>query len=65
MIRILFVDDEAAVLEAMLRGMHCMRNEWSMDFVSSGPAALEGLGLLDHLPEWSSAIDAASARPPA
>ena len=43
MIRILFVDDETAVLEGLRRSMHCMRNEWTMEFVSSGPGALEAL----------------------
>jgi len=38
--RILFVDDEAAVLQALRRNLHGMRIEWSMDFVSSGDAAL-------------------------
>jgi putative nucleotidyltransferase with HDIG domain len=40
MIRILFVDDEVNVLQAMQRAMHSMRTEWSMEFVSSGTAAL-------------------------
>ena len=43
MIRILFVDDEVNVLQAMQRAMHGMRNEWSMEFVSSGAAALDRL----------------------
>jgi putative nucleotidyltransferase with HDIG domain len=43
MIRIVFVDDEANVLEAMQRTMRPMRNEWGMEFVSSGSAALESL----------------------
>jgi putative nucleotidyltransferase with HDIG domain len=43
MIRIVFVDDEANVLEAMQRTMRPMRNEWGMEFVSSGDAALESL----------------------
>jgi len=43
MIRILFVDDEPNVLHAMRRAMHCMREEWQMEFVSSGSAALETL----------------------
>ncbi len=43
MLRILFVDDEANVLEAMRRTMRSMRNEWSMEFVQSGDAALESL----------------------
>jgi putative nucleotidyltransferase with HDIG domain len=43
MIRIVFVDDEVNVLEAMQRTMRPMRNEWGMEFVSSGNAALESL----------------------
>jgi len=43
MIRILFVDDETNVLQAMQRAMHSMRAEWSMEFASSGTAALEML----------------------
>lgn len=43
MIRILFVDDELNVLQAMTRALHSMRNEWSMEFVSSGSEALQSL----------------------
>src|SRR5580692_536743 len=43
MIRIVFVDDEVNVLEAMQRTMRPMRTEWGMEFVSSGSAALESL----------------------
>jgi putative nucleotidyltransferase with HDIG domain len=43
MIRIIFVDDEVNVLQAMRRTLHVMRQEWSMEFSSSGPAALEEL----------------------
>jgi putative nucleotidyltransferase with HDIG domain len=43
MIRIVFVDDEVNVLEAMRRTMHGMRNEWSMEFLPSGTAALASL----------------------
>jgi putative nucleotidyltransferase with HDIG domain len=43
MIRILFVDDEPNVLQAMRRNLHAMRNEWSMDFVLSGVEALAAL----------------------
>src|ERR1700686_4080376 len=43
MIRIVFVDDEVNVLEAMQRTMRPMRNEGGMEFVSSGDAALESL----------------------
>jgi HD-like signal output (HDOD) protein len=41
--RILFVDDELNILHAMRRSFHSMRDQWSMDFVSSGAAALESL----------------------
>jgi len=41
MIRIMFVDDDLNVLEAMQRAMRPMRHEWSMEFVSSGAEALE------------------------
>jgi putative nucleotidyltransferase with HDIG domain len=41
--RILFVDDELDILHAMRRSFHSMRDQWSMDFVSSGAAALESL----------------------
>src|ERR1700733_11105997 len=43
MIRIVFVDDDVNVLEAMQRTMRPMRHEWSMEFVSSGSAALQSL----------------------
>src|SRR5450755_5082220 len=42
-IRIVFVDDELNILQAMRRSFHHMREEWSMEFVSSGAAALESL----------------------
>jgi HD-like signal output (HDOD) protein/ActR/RegA family two-component response regulator len=41
--RIVFVDDELNILQAMRRSFHGMREEWSMEFVSSGAAALESL----------------------
>jgi HD-like signal output (HDOD) protein/CheY-like chemotaxis protein len=43
MMRIVFVDDEVNVLHAMRRALHCMRSDWDMEFVSSGPEALESL----------------------
>jgi putative nucleotidyltransferase with HDIG domain len=43
MIRILFVDDDLNVLQAMRRSLHNMRGEWDMQFVLSGDAALEEL----------------------
>jgi putative nucleotidyltransferase with HDIG domain len=42
-IRIVFVDDELNILQAMRRSFHNMRQEWSMEFLSSGAAALESL----------------------
>jgi len=43
MIRILFVDDESSVLQAMRRTLHHMRSEWQMEFAESGDAALKEL----------------------
>src|SRR5450631_1435909 len=43
MIRIVFVDDEVHVLEALRRTMHSMRKEWAMEFVVSGADALKSL----------------------
>src|SRR3979411_3026664 len=43
MIRIVFVDDEVDVLQAMGRTLREMRHEWSMEFASSGGAALDEL----------------------
>jgi HD-like signal output (HDOD) protein/CheY-like chemotaxis protein len=43
MIRILFVDDEARVLEGVRRSMYCMRDEWRMRFAGSGFEALQQL----------------------
>jgi YesN/AraC family two-component response regulator len=39
--RILFVDDEALVLDGLQRMLRPMRSEWEMRFVSSGAKALE------------------------
>lgn len=41
--RLLFVDDEALVLDGLRRALHGMRSEWEMRFVGSGAAALETL----------------------
>jgi CheY-like chemotaxis protein len=41
--RIVFVDDEVNILHAMRRSFYQMRDEWSMEFVSSGAEALESL----------------------
>lgn len=43
MIRILFVDDEANVLDGLRRSLRRMRPEWEMDFASSGEAALRAM----------------------
>jgi putative nucleotidyltransferase with HDIG domain len=43
MIRIVFVDDELNVLQAMRRSLHAMRSEWNMEFVSGGAEALAAL----------------------
>ena len=43
MMRIVFVDDEVNVLHAMRRSLHCMRNEWDMEFISSGAQVLQSL----------------------
>lgn len=39
--RVLFVDDETMVLQGLQRMLRPMRNDWEMEFVESGPAALE------------------------
>jgi DNA-binding NtrC family response regulator len=41
--RLLFVDDEPMVLEGLRRALHSMRQEWEMEFVDGGAAALEAL----------------------
>jgi HD-like signal output (HDOD) protein len=43
MIRVLFVDDEVRVLQALQRTMHGMRRDWDMEFLPSGAAALDSL----------------------
>jgi putative nucleotidyltransferase with HDIG domain len=43
MIRIIFVDDELNVLQAMRRSLHAMRSEWNMEFVLGGAEALAAL----------------------
>jgi len=40
---LLFVDDEPRVLLGLQRQLHAMRAEWRMNFVESGPKALEFL----------------------
>jgi HD-like signal output (HDOD) protein len=39
--RVLFVDDEPAVLEGLRNLLHRQRRKWEMEFVGSGAAALE------------------------
>jgi HD-like signal output (HDOD) protein len=41
--RLLFVDDEPMLLQGLRRALHSMRQEWEMNFVESGAAALEAL----------------------
>jgi HD-like signal output (HDOD) protein len=41
--RIMFVDDDAPVLEALRLRLHRLSNNWSMQFVASGRRALEEL----------------------
>ncbi|HMJ92278.1 MAG TPA: response regulator [Candidatus Acidoferrum sp.] len=41
--RIMFVDDEALVLQGLQRTLRPMRNEWDMEFLSDGAAALARL----------------------
>ena len=43
MIRVLFVDDEPAVLDGLRRQLHGQRHEWEMTFVTSGAEALAAL----------------------
>ena len=45
--RILFVDDEANILQGLRRMLHPMRREWDMTFTEDGQAALEILAQ-DH-----------------
>ncbi len=41
--RVVFVDDDVNVLQAMRRSMHGMRHEWHMEFLPSGADALASL----------------------
>ena len=45
--RILFVDDDSMLLSGLQRGLRPMRSEWTMEFASSGAAALE---CMSHVP---------------
>jgi DNA-binding NtrC family response regulator len=42
--RILFVDDEAMILQGLQRMLRPMREEWDMEFIGSGAKALERMG---------------------
>lgn len=42
-LRVLFVDDETSVLDALKRMLHPLRNMWSMTFVTSAQTALEAM----------------------
>ncbi len=44
--RILFVDDEPLVLHGLERMLRGLRDEWDMQFVSSGPEALDAMAAL-------------------
>ena len=41
--RLLFVDDEAMILDGLRRALHGVRQEWEMHFVISGAEALDAL----------------------
>lgn len=43
MIRVLFVDDESSVLNAMRRSLHHLREEWQIESADGGAAALKEL----------------------
>lgn len=43
--RVLFVDDEAMVLQGLQRMLRPMRGEWEMEFIESGALALERLAV--------------------
>jgi putative nucleotidyltransferase with HDIG domain len=45
MIRILFVDDESNIIDAMRRSLYAMRTEWHMEFVLGGAEALGALSI--------------------
>jgi CheY-like chemotaxis protein len=62
---ILFVDDEAKILEALKRMLRTMHNEWELHFATDGIAALEilaresmdlayfdSVGKADRLSDW-------------
>lgn len=39
--RLIFVDDEPLLLQGLHRSLRSMAGEWTMEFVSNGPEALE------------------------
>ena len=41
--RILFVDDDAQVLQGLRRGLRSMKDEWQMEFASCGKEALDAM----------------------
>ena len=41
--RILFVDDEAKILQGLKRSLRSLRNEWDVDFAVGGAEALSAL----------------------
>jgi YesN/AraC family two-component response regulator len=40
-VRLIFVDDEPLLLQGLQRSLRSMAGEWTMEFVSNGPEALE------------------------
>ncbi|HXA92143.1 MAG TPA: response regulator, partial [Steroidobacteraceae bacterium] len=48
MMRILFVDDEAPVLESLRTLLHRMRARWEMNFVDSAGRAIESFEKAPH-----------------
>ncbi len=47
-LRILFVDDDKKVLSSLRRLFYYKKNEWKMDFVSSGEEALEKINDIEY-----------------
>lgn len=46
--RVIFVDDEENLLEGIRMSMRAVRDEWIMDFATSGPKALEMMDAADE-----------------
>jgi response regulator RpfG family c-di-GMP phosphodiesterase len=59
-VRIVFVDDESSILQAMRRTLHSMRSEWEMEFFSSADSALAGLAGLASLASLASLAKSAA-----